>query len=350
MKQRHGVLLSIFCILFGAHFAQAGYPTTKIIGFSQAGYSHNASKTSFALGQFVLHANSYLSDHVSGFGEITWTAKKATTGSKADYFKPAIERVVIRWDLSEAFKLSIGKYHTGISWWNGYFHHGRWLQTTVDRPSMLGFGGSLMPIHFVGLLSEGQFFLSPSFRLKYSLGFGNGRSQALGTAGEAGDVNGNKALNGSISVAPSSNFETGVGFYFDQLKLNSSTGVSGTPTNERIFSFFLAYTEEDPEFLAEVAHITHDSGTARSSIAYYAQLAYRLPFLKEQLKPYFRFDGSSIDQDDAILNTKLKSKATHSLLTFGLRWDFTTFAAFKNEIQLSEGTDVSYKMQVAATF
>ena len=30
----------------------------------------------------------------------------------------------------------------------------QWLQTTIDRPEMIRFGGRFQPVHFVGMLAE----------------------------------------------------------------------------------------------------------------------------------------------------------------------------------------------------
>ena len=61
----------------------------------------------------------------------------------------------MRYDANDYFKLSFGRYHTPINYWNTAFHHGQWLQTTISRPEMTQFGGSFIPVHFIGTLVEG---------------------------------------------------------------------------------------------------------------------------------------------------------------------------------------------------
>jgi len=39
--------------------------------------------------------------------------------------------LLIRYDYNDFFKLSFGRYHTPINYWNTAFHHGLWLQTTI---------------------------------------------------------------------------------------------------------------------------------------------------------------------------------------------------------------------------
>ncbi|HEY2012323.1 MAG TPA: hypothetical protein VGH38_02430, partial [Bryobacteraceae bacterium] len=115
---------------------QATYPSLKIAGFSDMDFSASDQKgthSGFSEGQFILHLSSALSSKVNYFGEISMTARTdAGTGSPAvTGFNVEVERSIIRFDQSDHLKLSFGRYHTPISYWNTAFHHGSWLQTTV---------------------------------------------------------------------------------------------------------------------------------------------------------------------------------------------------------------------------
>ena len=85
------------------------------------------SVSGFNLGQFVLHLASPLSEKVSYFGEVSFTAQP-------NGYDLSVERTIIRYDYNDYFKISFGKYHTPIGYWNAAFHHGAWLQTTIARP------------------------------------------------------------------------------------------------------------------------------------------------------------------------------------------------------------------------
>src|SRR5262249_39720793 len=117
------------------------YPSLHIRGFGDVDFSATDQKGSvsgFSLGQFVLHFSSPLSQKVSYFGEVSFTAEPNT-------YELAVERSIIRYDYNDAFKVSFGKYHTPVSYWNTAFHHGAWLQTTIARPQMVKFGGTFIP-------------------------------------------------------------------------------------------------------------------------------------------------------------------------------------------------------------
>jgi len=178
--------------------AQPGYPSLKLNGFSDIDFASSNlhapatgfgqatllnTHSSYGEGQFALHFSSALSAKVSVFGELTLTARpdagtNITGGPAAPGFNPELERVIVRYDLNDYFKLSFGRYHTPINYWNTAFHHGQWLQTTISRPEMTQFGGSFIPVHFVGSLLEGA-MPAGGLNLNYNFGLGNGRAAVI---------------------------------------------------------------------------------------------------------------------------------------------------------------------------
>jgi len=131
--------------------AEEHYPSLQIRGFGDVDFSASDQKgtvSGFNLGQFVLHFASPLSRKVSYFGEVSFTAQPSN-------YDVQVERTIIRYDYNDYFQICFGKYHTPIGYWNTAFHHGAWLQTTISRPQMVQFGGTFIPVHFVGLLAEG---------------------------------------------------------------------------------------------------------------------------------------------------------------------------------------------------
>ncbi len=111
------------------------FPDLHWRGFADVDFSatdEKNAKSGFNLGQFILHISSPLSEKVSVFAETSFTAQK---GPQATAYNLDVERLIIRYDYNDFFKLSFGRYHTPISYWNVAFHHGAWLQTTIDRPT-----------------------------------------------------------------------------------------------------------------------------------------------------------------------------------------------------------------------
>jgi hypothetical protein len=304
--------------------AEIHYPSLAIRGFGDVDFSATDQKGSlsgFNLGQFDLHFASPLSRKVSYFGEITFTAQPAS-------YSVEVERTIIRYDYDDYFKLSFGKYHTPISYWNTAFHHGTWLQTTITRPEMVKIGGIFIPVHFVGLLSEGS-IPSGGLHLGYEVGLGNGRSAPISRAGDGGDVNNNRAFLANVFARPAGLYGIQVGgsFYRDEFKVTNGHNV-----REWIASTHIIWTKESPEFLAEFANSHHqDLMTAQvfNTPAFYVQIAYRLPWLERSLKPYYRYDYVQPLPLELIPAGTAGTEYKGS--TLGIRYDISNFAAFKSE-------------------
>lgn len=320
------------------------YPNLKIAGFADVDFAssdlHGPSggfgaqtllqqHSGFNEGQFILHMSSALSQKVSVFGEISFTARTdAGTGTTpAPGFNPEVERLIVRYDLNDRFKLSFGRFHTPINYWNTAFHHGQWLQTTISRPEMTQFGSSFLPVHFVGSLVEGQ-VPAGGLNLNYNVGVGNGRGQVISRPGDFGDVNNNRAWLVNSFIKPSGLYGLRVGGSVYRDELNPLTG---PVAREWIQSGHIVWDHEQPEFIAEFANVTHhpvNGSVSSNSQAFYAQTAYRLPWFQKALKPYYRFDYMHVPRSDAIFKSLVP--VFHSS-TVGMRYDITSYAAFKLE-------------------
>ena len=302
--------------------AEEHYPSLQIRGFGDVDFSASDQKDSvsgFNLGQFVLHFASPLSRKVSYFGEVSFTAQPAS-------YELQVERSIIRYDYNDYFKISFGKYHTPIGYWNTAFHHGAWLQTTISRPQMVQIGGTFIPVHFVGLLAEGN-IPSGGLGLGYNVGLGNGRSSILSKAGDSGDVNDNGAWVATVFARPTRIYgvQLGASVYRDKL-----TPQAGQNFDETITSAHLVYTKEHPEFLSEFANSHHRevlTGRTFNSQAFYVQLAYRLPWQGEKWKPYYRFEYIHKPESDPVFTGVSDLVGS----TLGVRYDITNYAAFKGE-------------------
>ena len=302
------------------------FPSLQIRGFGDVDYSATDQKGSvsgFNLGQFVLHLASPLSEKVSYFGEVSFTAQP--TG-----YDLSVERTIIRYDYNDYFKLSFGKYHTPIGYWNAAFHHGAWLQTTIARPEMIKFGGTFVPTHFVGIEAEGN-IPSGALGLGYNVGLGNGRSSILSKSGDSGDSNDNRSWVANVYARPARLYglQVGASVYRDKL-----TPQPGQNFGEWITAASVVWTKEKPEFLAEYVNVHHRNELTTNtwdSQAFYIQLAYRLPWQQSKWKPYYRFEYIHKPEDDPTLVDVLDLSGS----TFGVRYDITNYAAFKGEYRNS---------------
>lgn len=289
-------------------------------GFSNVDFSQTDDKRDpggFMLGQFVLHMSSSLGKKVSFFGETSFTAQSTE-------FHTEVERVILRYDVNDHLKLSVGRYHTPINYWNTAFHHGLWLQTTISRPEMIQVGQPFQPVHFVGVLAEGN-LSSSTLGLGYNAGVGNGRGRVIARAGDAGDVNRNRAWVAKLFARPAAmpSFEFGGATYRDQVPAST-----GPDVREWITSGYVALTRDSPEVIAEVARVSHEDPVTEQdyvSTAFYLQAAYRLPAYPSW-KPYARFEKLLTATGDPLL-----AQQDLKLTTVGVRYELTGYAAVKAE-------------------
>lgn len=314
--------------------AAVEYPSLRLSGFGNVDFSaQNRSEGArgFSEGQFVLHLAAALSPRVNFFGELSFTprADAGTSSPPATGFNAEVERVIIRFDHSDRLKVSFGRYHTPINWWNTAYHHGAWLQTTINRPEMTQFGGRVIPVHFVGALVEGG-VPAGGVTLHYQAGVGNGRGNVISRGGDAGDNDARPAYVLNVFAKPDKmfNLQAGGSLYIDRVS------VPGQPQfDERITAGHVIWQREDPEVIAEVAHIRHQRvstpSPSTSSLAYYVQAAYRLTGRAHLWKPYYRFEHIDVDTTDSVFAGVPSLDGS----TLGVRFDISTYAAIKSEVR-----------------
>lgn len=333
------------------------YPTLHFSGFGDFNFSATSrpeGPRGFTEGQFAAHLASELSPRLTFFGEITLSARAdAGTGMPpAAGFNAEVERSIIRFDQSDRLKVSFGRYHTPVNWWNTAFHHGQWLQTTIARPEMVQFGGRFLPVHFVGALVEGK-VPAGGWHLNYNAGLGNGRASVISRGGDAGDSNSHRAWLVNIFSRPDRPFglQFGGSAYFDRVTL-----ASRREFDEHIVAAHVVWQKEDPELIAEVAAVRHEERipvrpAAVWNRAFYIQGAYRLKGPARLLKPYYRFERVNIAANDVVFAGVQKLNQSIA----GVRWDVSMNAAFKAEYRALRRLDDAPRthgafFQIAFTF
>ncbi|MBI1967548.1 MAG: hypothetical protein HYS40_06130, partial [Gemmatimonadetes bacterium] len=249
-----------------------------------------------------------------------------------------VERAILRYDFSDRVKLSAGRYHTPLGYWNTAFHHGQWLQTTVARPELIKFGGRFLPVHFVGVMAEGTVPLG-AVDLRYALGAGNGRHTNIARGGDAGDVNDRRAWTAAVRSRLRSVplLEVGAALYLDRVN-----PVAAVAVNERLLAAHVVWDGQQPEVLAEYVHARHavaGGGPRAVSDAGYIQVAYRLAGRAKVLKPYARAERIDVPTGDPLLGAL---GLNYRALIAGLRYDFAPIAALKLEYRAEKPASPSW--------
>jgi hypothetical protein len=273
----------------------------------------------FLVGQLVGHGNAHLSERLLFFGELSATARE--TGYAFE-----VERAILRYEFTDAFKLSAGRYHTPVSYWNVMYHHGLWLQPSVARPELIRMGGFLIPVHFVGAMAEGMLVTRP-VTFFYEAGVGNGRGTALNRGGDAGDVNSSRAALATLRLRPATAraLQVGGGFYADRL-----TTTAFGPIDERTVTAHVAWDQGAPEVMAEFARVRHEAASASStSDAWYVHAGIRLPGGLSSWRPYVRIEHMDIGAGLVLGSIVPDYRAAIA----GVRWDFEALASLKGEVR-----------------
>jgi len=309
--------------------AQPTYPNRLLHGFGDVVFSTTGGGAGrrFSLGQLIFQYSSALSPRTFVFTEVSFTPRGDAGTSGVTPNNVDVERLFFRYDVNDRLKVSAGRYHTPINWWNTAYHHGLWLQTTISRPEMTRFGGQFIPVHLVGGLIEGV-LPAGGLNLNYNVGVGNGRSN-ITRGGETGDVNTEPAGLINLFVRPDRFYrlQVGASAYRDNVVL----APGNRKIEEWILSGHVVYQKEDPEIIAEYARVNHKETGAPSanSEAYYVQIAYRLNRARSPLKPYYRYERIRIPASDPVFTPS--TTATLSGNTVGLRYDFSDLATLKLE-------------------
>ena len=318
-------------------------PEFNFIGFADINYvsADGVEPDGFAVGQAVAHVSAYLDDSLSAFGEFTASARDSEYAFE-------VERLIVKYEFSDRYRLSAGRYHTPIGYWNSAYHHGAWLQTPTSRPEVMKFGSKIVPIHFVGVLLEGN-LPAGDLGLEYKAGFGNGRHENISRGGDAGDINSDKAWMVQLLSKPRqfTGMNIGLNFYSDRISLPT-----GEEIDETTFSAYAAWNNETPEIIMEYLHAEHelvtDSSVSGDVDAWYVQAAYRLPGKQRAWKPYARLERTRVDDTDPLLGAE---GLDYDGGILGLRWDFNPHAVLKVEYRNEEfdnaGRENNFRVQLA---
>ncbi len=315
------------------------YPNLQFHGFADVDYHYstrnginNASGVpynppaqragnSFYTGEFDLFIQSQLADNLSVLGETV------IASSTENEWGLDVERLELQWSPSEYFNVDMGRFHTQMGYYNTAYHHGTWFQNAVGRPDFLEYedSGGLLPVHSVGLSIHGT-VPSGGLNLTYYLEVANGRNYTTssGQTQNVADNNNDKAINLALVAKPDwfPGGQFGVGAYHDTLN------PEGLPrTDEWIWNAHVAWHSAVWELMAEGFllrhHVTGDD--SHYTPMFYVQAARKFG----KYTPYARFTYANASANDAIYTTILNQGGLHYGPSIGLRYDLSTYVAFK---------------------
>ncbi|NOT30580.1 MAG: hypothetical protein HOP15_09065 [Planctomycetes bacterium] len=291
----------------------------RLFGHMEAEYEEDSTageppaNNAFSIEVLDLLITSALSER---FSILTETVFEALDDNEFDI---EVERLILKYRFSDALSIQGGRFLTTLGYWNSKYHHGEWLQTSIDRPEILNFEGDdgILPLHSVGVSLKGAFF-GEALSADYALEVANGRGPTPDEAQDKLDANDEKALNLSIGLQPSAvpGLRLGGGTYIDNIPMNIDPGAGQVhgDLDERITNAYWAYEDSHWEAMGEYFWIDHEgAGVATESSGWYLQVGRRLA----DFVPYVRLDAAHLDDQDPYFGTSDDT----STVALGVRYD-----------------------------
>ena len=299
----------------------------------------------FQEARVALHLSSRFARRFTTFIETEVTATE-------DDIDIEVERAIIKYDINNSSQISVGRYHSPVGYWNQFYHHGRWLPVTKDRPLQTEFGAGFLPSHYWGAMYEKK-FTSDSFVVNMDLGFGAGRDESFNVfdGNNRATFSGTESVTAQLNISPAGNraLTLGASFWYGDLE-----GDSNLTVGEQVFTAHVNFVTTNGEIISEVSLVQHDYSNGKDdtqSEGAYLQYSHRLNGFNGQLKPYVRLDFLNIDSEDLLF----ESQESTDRQTIGIRYDITDNTAIKFELRRDDFTDLdesvnSVQAQIATFF
>ncbi len=313
---RYGDVRSTFQIFADAGFAYANPEAS--------GQGHSA----FALGTVDLFASMQMGERAHILSETLVKKRGDDTGIEQ-------ERLWASWTFGDRLYAKLGVDHSPISHWNRIYHHGEWLFTTADRPSLGQFeeGSGFLPSHFAGLELGGSVSTSLG-RLEYVGTVSNGRGPEVDERQVFSDANDDKAFEVGLGLAPAGAepLQVGVAAHVDKIPENPSNPAQPDPIREQILTAYADYRAPGLEILAEGGWIRHED-TGTDDTFHHRSGYVQLGLPRGNTTPYTRFDIRSMREDDPYF-AEADRDLDRRLQVFGVRYDLHANLAAKLELGL----------------
>jgi hypothetical protein len=270
-----------------------------------------------------------------------------------------IERVSMKWDNGAAF-VEAGRVHIELGYWNVAYHHGKYLQPTLQRPTWIAFEdqGGVLPIHFVGV--QGGYVL-PVGRgtVKFLGGVGNGRGLFGDDVQSNRDQNRPKGLVAKIEAKGlgAEHLVFGTSGYYGRIVGRSAVERPALPDeaiDELIGNVYLAHNG-NLLVITEGFVVNHAASSATwRTYGAYAVVGYHLDILTPYVLGEVRkTSGPDLDPFYARDRTKPELAVTDQTRgILGLRLETSAYSALKLEYEASKttGEDLSHLGTVGWSF
>lgn len=326
------------------HFGRtrARYSLNFFGDFSFAAYSPSdaAHEPTFTLGDQDFLIRGELGNHLIATTEFS-IGFGGTSEASVD-----LERLHVRWQDAHFF-VEAGRVHTDIGYWNDAYHHGHWLQPTIDRPRWVRFEdeGGLLPVHWVGVSAGARIDAGPG-SLRVVASVGNGRGKIVDDIRNGMDYSANKAVHALVEYVGlgARELRVGVSGIYDQIPRQDAKVRPALPDraiDEYILGAHVAYPGYPLVVIAEGYVITHTaSGHTWRTYGGFGLAGYAIGMVT----PYFELSkiAGSGGSDPFFMPDPALATGAYDVLDVipGVRVDISPWAAVKLEYDYTRAPHV----------
>jgi len=301
------------------------------------GGKEQTTKSSFGVGSFSFL---FLAELGKGFKA---PAEPAIEFSEDNTPGIDLERMHLRYT-TNGFWVEAGRSHVDLGYWNVAYHHGKWLQPTIDRPRIVRFedDSGLLPIHWVGVQVGYTLPISSQMSLTTSASVGNGRGAVVDDVQSGVDKRPEKQGYGKMELKGLGHrdLRIGVSGVYGHISSQDATvrpALPDTALTETIGNAYIAFPS-DPVFAVAEAYTISHGGPTRSweTYAAFVVLGYSIP----PVMPYVKLERIVMTNGLDPFFVPDPTKGVPPSLdvyegTLGARIDVSTWSAVKVEYRLS---------------
>lgn len=306
----------------------------------------------FYSGHVVGHITTTLSPRMQYFAEISLSPERGQPGHAS------LERAFFKFFLNDQLQLRFGRIHTPVSLWNTRYHHGQYLQTSINRPQFMVATENLTPMHsIVAEVGGSRFTGAGSF--SYRLGAGASEDHSH-SPGEDIPVTKNHAVYAGFGFEPAwtTRMSLGINLYQEYLNHHSEASLDAGFSHpevdkEQIVSGHIRMEGLRWAIMAEHLLLVHRDGDhAHRSSGSYVQLERQLSGSLERMVVYGRFDALRKDANDPLFHDD--AYLQWNGVTTGTRINIAPRVAVTSELRLygQDGTLPNHHLyvQISAAF
>lgn len=263
-----------------------------------------------------------------------------------------LERLQVGWAPDDDWMIWAGRYHRPYSYWNTRFHHGQYLQTSIDRPALEEWEDDrgFLPSHATGLLLEwnGTDKAGGGLQIAVAAGAGPQFDNQLEPLDLLSPEKGHD-LGGDLHIAylPDALGEDQIGISFGATRIDSKESRLNDPPlsyiDQATASAYTDWQIRRWRLISALVYIRNElnsvggTSTDQSFVAGYAQLQYEA---SDRWTLYTRRENRWGDRDNDYLKYFPESLSQASIL--GVRFDFFRHQALTFELARNHSPSDDY--------